>query len=80
MIWRIQRTQILTNVVMFILVGTIAGFLLKWRGLIFAAGLSVIGELIQLITVKGLCEYDDVVHNMIDAAIGLGIVMMGKKA
>ena len=62
------------------IVGTIAGFLLKWRGLIFAAGLSVIGELIQLITVKGLCEYDDVVHNMIDAAIGLGIVMMGKKA
>ena len=71
-VWRVQRTQILTNVVMFIPVGAIVGFLWEWRGLIFAAGLSIIVEVVQLITARGLCEYDDVVHNMIGAVIGLG--------
>ena len=28
-------------------------------------------------TSKGLCEFDDVIHNMIGAVIGIGIVMIG---
>ena len=71
--WRqckIQRNQILTNVIMFAPIGVLTGHLWKWRGLLFAAGLSIVIELLQLITVRGLCEFDDVFHNMIGAAIG----------
>ena len=80
--WRqfsVQRNQILTNILMFIPVGVLAGTLWKWKGLWVAAGLSVGIEFLQLVTSRGLCEFDDVIHNMIGAVIGLGIVMIGRK-
>ena len=36
-------------------------------------------EILQLVTSRGLCEFDDVFHNMIGAVIGVGIVMIGRK-
>ena len=33
-------------------------------------------ELLQLMTSKGLCEFDDVIHNMIGAVIGVGVVTL----
>ena len=36
-------------------------------------------EILQLITARGLCEFDDVIHNMIGALIGVGVVMIGRK-
>lgn len=55
-------------------------FLWKWKGLWFAAGLSLLVEVLQLITSRGLLEFDDVLHNMIGAVVGVGIVMVvGKK-
>jgi glycopeptide antibiotics resistance protein len=77
--WKIQRNQILTNVIMFAPVGVLTGRLWKRRGLWVAAGLSIVIELLQLITARGLCEFDDVFHNMIGAVIGVGIVMIGRK-
>ena len=77
--WDLQRNQILTNVVMFLPIGVIAGRIWRWRGLWVAAGLSVVIEVLQLITARGLCEFDDVMHNMIGAAIGVGIVMLCAK-
>lgn len=78
--WKIQKNQILTNVAMFIPIGALAGWLWKWRGLWFAAGLSLLVEALQLITSRGLLEFDDVFHNMIGAVLGVGIVMVaGKK-
>ncbi len=76
--WSVQREQILTNVVMFIPVGVLAGRLWKWRGLWVAVGLSVVIEILQLVTARGLCEFDDVMHNVIGAAIGVGIVIFLK--
>lgn len=73
--WDKQRNQILTNVVMFVPVGVLAGWLWKWRGLWVAAGLSVTVELLQLVTARGLMEFDDVIHNCLGAVIGIGIVM-----
>ena len=35
-------------------------------------------ELLQLLAARGLCEFDDVFHNMIGAVIGVGVVMIGK--
>ena len=40
-----------------------------------AFGLSSAIELLQLITARGLCEFDDVMHNMIGAAIGTVLVI-----
>ncbi len=78
--WSVQKNQILTNVVMFVPIGVLAGFLWKWKGLWFAAGLSLLVEVLQLITSRGLLEFDDVLHNMIGAVVGVGIVMVvGKK-
>ena len=64
---------------MFLPIGVIAGRIWRWRGLWVAAGLSVVIEVLQLITARGLCEFDDVMHNMIGAAIGVGIVMLCAK-
>ena len=74
-----QQNQILANVIMFLPVGVLAGRIWRWRGLWVAAGLSVGIEILQLITAHGLCEFDDVIHNMVGAAIGVGIVMIGRK-
>ena len=77
--WNVQKEQILTNVIMFVSVGVLVGRIWRWRGQWVAAGLSVVIEVLQLITARGLCEFDDVMHNMIGAAIGVGIVMLCAK-
>ncbi len=78
--WNVQKNQILTNVVMFIPIGVLASFMWKWKGLWFAAGLSLLVEVLQLATSRGLFEFDDVLHNIIGAVVGVGIVMVaGKK-
>ena len=74
-----QQNQILANIIMFVPVGVLVGWIWRWRGLWVAAGLSVGIEILQLITARGLCEFDDVIHNMVGAAIGVGIVMIGRK-
>ena len=77
--WEVQRNQILTNVVMFVPVGLLAGKIWRWRGIWFAAGMSIVIEVLQLVTSRGLCEIDDVIHNMIGTAVGVGIVMILRK-
>ena len=78
--WNVQKNQILTNVVMFIPIAAFVGWLWKWKGLWFATGLSLLVEVLQLATSRGLLEFDDVLHNMIGAVVGVGIVMVaGKK-
>ena len=77
--WNVQRGQILTNVIMFAPVGVLTGHLWKWKGLWVAAGLSIAIELLQLITARGLCEFDDVLHNVLGAVIGIRIVILVEK-
>ena len=78
-VWAVQKEQILTNMIMFLPVGVLAGRIWRWKGLWVAAGLCVGIEILQLVTSRGLCEFDDVFHNMIGAVIGIGIVMIGRK-
>lgn len=66
-----QQNQILANVIMFVPVGVLTGLLWKWRGLWAAAGLSIFIEILQLITARGLCEFDDVIHNCLGAVVGI---------
>lgn len=75
-VWGAQKNQILTNIAMFIPVGVLAGLIWKWNGILVATGLSAGIEVLQLITARGLCEFDDLIHNTIGAAIGIGIVML----
>ena len=77
--WSVQRSQIIANVIMFVPVGVLVGWIWRWRGLWVAAGLSAGIEILQLITARGLCEFDDVIHNCVGAAIGIGVVMIGRK-
>ena len=66
--------QILANVIMFIPVGLLLGRLYKWKAIPIATGFSLIIELIQLITRRGLFEFDDIIHNTLGAALGCVIV------
>ena len=77
--WETQRNQVIANVIMFIPVGVFVGCLWKWRGVIFAVVLSVAIELLQLVSCRGLCELDDVLHNSFGAVIGLCITILIKK-
>lgn len=77
--WSVQKNQILTNVIMFAPVGVLTGHLWKWKGILAAAGLCVGIEILQLVTSRGLCEFDDVFHNMVGAIIGVGIAMICRK-
>lgn len=76
--WEVQKNQILTNVVMFIPIGILSGRLWEWNGLLFGAGLSLSVEILQLVSKRGLCELDDVVHNILGAAIGIGLLMIAR--
>lgn len=77
--WKVQKNQILTNVIMFIPVGVIVSRIWKWRGLLFGAGLSIIIEVMQLATGRGLCEIDDVLHNVLGTAMGALIAILVSK-
>lgn len=77
-VWNVQKDQIIANVIMFIPVGVPAGWMWKWKGLGFGVGLSCAVEMLQLITSRGLCEFDDVMHNAVGTVIGVGIVVAGK--
>lgn len=68
------------NVVLFVPVGFLAGCGFKgmtWRRAIaLGVVLSVVIELLQLIFRRGLCETDDVIHNVIGCMIGFGLTRM----
>ena len=57
-VWDIQKEQILANILAYIPLGLIAGKLWRWEGLLVGIGLSVASELLQLITHRGLFEFD----------------------
>ena len=61
---------------MFTPIGVLTGLIWKWKGLLVVAAFSVGIELLQLISQRGLCEFDDVIHNMIGALIGLMLVLL----
>lgn len=68
--------QNLLNVLLFVPVGFLlgCGFLnMTWkRALLTGCGLSMVIELLQLLSHKGCCEVDDVLHNSLGCLIGYG--------
>ena len=75
-VWEIQKEQIIENVLLFIPLGLIAGSLFKWKGILAGTGISLLVELLQLISARGLFEFDDIVHNTFGTFIGISIYMI----
>ena len=68
--------QIIANVIMFIPMGVLAGMVRGWKGIYIGACFSVIIEVTQLITQRGLFEFDDIIHNTIGTIAGVAMFML----
>ena len=77
-VWEVQKEQIIANILIFIPLGVLAGCLWKWMGIIAGIVLSVAIELLQLTSQRGLCEFDDILHNTLGTFIGVSIYMLAK--
>ena len=77
--WKNQSGQVIANIVMFVPVGLLLGRRFGWWTFLISVGMSVVIEFLQLITQRGLLEFDDVIHNSLGALIGVGIVMLIKR-
>lgn len=71
------------NVALFIPVGLLLGCACRqmtWRrALAVGAGMSASIEVLQLIFKRGLCETDDVIHNVVGCMIGYGVVAVWRQ-
>ncbi len=66
------RTEILLNVILFIPVGLLEP---RWKTVGLAAGHSMLIELAHLVSLRGLFEFDDVIHNALGTALGVLTVL-----
>lgn len=69
----IHHDQILLNVFMFLPVGMLSA---SWKTIGMAAFFSAVIEISQLVSCRGLFEFDDIIHNTLGTVIGVGIVMI----
>lgn len=70
------------NVVLFIPIGAMAAVLRKkrlWLAALFGMLLSIGIEVTQLLTYRGLFEFDDIFHNTLGAVIGVGLYLLLRK-
>ena len=69
--------QLILNILMFVPIGFLLGTIMKeirWMQVIeIGCLLSAAIEILQLLTRRGVCNIDDVIHNTIGCAIGYGI-------
>ena len=66
------RMEILLNIILFIPVGLLSP---RWKTVGLAAGYSMLIELAQLVSFRGLFEFDDMIHNALGTALGVLLVM-----
>jgi len=67
------RMEILLNIILFIPVGLLSP---RWKTVGLAAGYSMLIELAQLVSFRGLFEFDDVIHNALGTTLGV-LIMLG---
>ncbi len=70
------RMEILLNIILFVPVGLLAP---RWKTVGLAAGYSMLIELAQLVSFRGLFEFDEVMHNALGTAIGVLLVLGMKR-
>lgn len=75
--------EVILNIVMFIPIGLLLSSGIRkmkwWYITIVGCCLSIIIEGLQLITSRGLCETDDVIHNTLGAMIGYALFVLLRK-
>ena len=79
-VWSVQKEQIIANILIFIPLGILAGSLWKWKGILTGLVVSVAVELLQLVSQRGLCEFDDILHNTLGTFIGVFIYILVETA
>ena len=62
--------EVQANILLFIPIGFLLPTFVKRKPLLWGVGISVFIEIIQLITLRGTCETDDVISNTIGMLIG----------
>lgn len=74
--------QLILNVLLFMPMGFLLGIIMneiRWMQVIEMGSLfSIMIEILQLLTRRGVCNIDDVIHNTIGCAIGYGIFRLCK--
>ena len=70
----------MANILLFIPLGIFVGDLWKWKGLLVGVGLTVSIELFQLISRRGLFEFDDIIHNTLGTVIGILLCLVFEKS
>lgn len=71
--------QIVSNILMFFPVGALAAISYGWQAIDIALISSIVIEVSQFISKKGLFEFDDIFHNTLGTAIGVAVVMLVKR-
>lgn len=70
------------NIILFIPIGILLSVLISqknaWFSIILSLILSAALEVTQLITHRGLFEFDDIIHNVLGAVIGVMLYMLSK--
>ena len=75
--WRLWLLyQNLLNIAMFIPIGYLFGRKMRRKAILIATGFSLLIELIQLFSLRGMLEIDDIIHNIAGAAIGYGLCLL----
>lgn len=69
---KMNLQQILLNIIMFIPIGAILARNVGWKAIPLSTCTSLLIETAQLISRRGLFEFDDVIHNTAGAALGFG--------
>ena len=83
-LYRDAIVNLVGNVIMFLPLGFLPpllwkGFQKLWKMLLLGAGIIVCVELIQLFTLVGKCDIDDLLLNVVGIAVGYGLyrILMG---
>lgn len=74
--WEEQGLQILANVLIFVPLGYLLALLVGWRAVPAGAGFSVLIELLQLLTHRGMFEFDDMIHNSLGTFLGAALAVL----
>lgn len=70
--------QILLNILMFVPVGITLSQKIEWKSIPLAFCISLIIELTQLLSRRGIFEFDDIIHNTTGAILGYGLLKLRK--
>lgn len=74
--WEEEGVQILANVAVFVPLGLLLGLQIGWRAVPVGAGFSILIELLQLVTHRGMFEFDDMIHNTLGTLLGAALAAL----